>query len=131
MSMIGNLLKSGIDVLKDGSRVVILKGFGFRSQKLTVSGAIRGSGKVSFVELDHISTIIAATLAAPKKGQILVIADTSASGTAAHTVTLAAGTWDGTNDVATFNAPSECLVLFGISDTRFVVVENIGSVAFS
>ena len=99
-------------------------------QTLTASGAVTIDSGVLL--LNHASTIIAATLDAPQAGDELFIINTSASGTAAHTVTLPAGvTWDGTNDVATLNAPGEALHVVAVSAARFFVMENIGSVAFS
>ena len=99
-------------------------------QTLTASGAI--TIKSGIVLLNHATVAIAATLAAPEAGDELYIIDTSASGTAAHTVTLpGAATWDGTNDVATLNAPGEALHVVATSATRFFVMENIGAVAFS
>jgi hypothetical protein len=40
-------------------------------------------------------------------------------------------TYDGTNDIATFDAIGESLILFAISATRLLIIENIGSVALS
>ena len=97
-------------------------------QAMTASGAI--SGDYSLVTLNSTTPKIEATIAAPTAGELLVITQLDA-GTAGHTVTLTAGTFDGTNDVATFNAAGETLVLVGVSATRYMVVENIGSVAFS
>lgn len=100
------------------------------SQTLTASGAITITN--GLVLLNHASTIIAATLAAPTVGDELFIVDSSASGTAAHTVTLPSGvTWDGTNNTATLNAPGEALHVIAISTTRWFILENIGSVALS
>lgn len=99
-------------------------------QQLTVSGAIQLD--CGLVLLSHASTIIAATLDAPSVGDELYIINNSPSGTAAHTVTLPSGvTWDGTNDVATLDAPGEALHVIATSATRWFVLENIGSVAFS
>lgn len=99
-------------------------------QQLTASGAVTiNSG---LLLLNHASTIIAATLDAPTAGDELFIVNNSASGTAAHTVTCAAGvTWDGTNNTATLNAPGEALHVVAISATRWQIFENIGSVALS
>lgn len=83
----------------------------------------------SYVQLNS-TTKIEATIAAPTAGRFLVITQADA-GTAGHTVTCTAGDFDGTNAIATFNAAEETLVLLGVSATRFVVVENIGSVALS
>lgn len=105
-------------------------GNGRASQELTATGAITITS--GLVLLNHASTIIAATLAAPTRGNELFIVDSSASGTAAHTVTLPAGvTWDGTNNTATLNAPGEALHVIALSATRWFILENIGSVALS
>lgn len=99
-------------------------------QTLTATGAITvASGTVL---LNHASVIIEATLAAPTAGDELLIVDISATGTAAHTVTTAAGvTWDGTNNTATFNLLDEALFVRAISATRWQIIVNTGSVALS
>lgn len=99
-------------------------------QKLTVSGAVTPG--VNAIELNHATVVVAATIAdlADHPG-FLVIKDTSASGTAAHTVTAAAGTFDGTNDVVTLNAPKECIVLWIDSAGNGTIVENVGAVVLS
>lgn len=99
-------------------------------QELTVSGAVTPG--VNAIELNHATVVVAATIAdlADHPG-FLVIKDTSASGTAAHTVTAAAGTFDGTNDVLTLNAPKECIVFWIDSDGKGTIVENVGEVALS
>jgi hypothetical protein len=100
-------------------------------QTLTASGAITITSGV--VNLNHISVIIAATLAAPVAGAELFIIDTSASGTAAHTVTLPAGvTFNAAgNNTATLNALDEMLHIIASSATRWHIVANVGSVALS
>jgi hypothetical protein len=101
-----------------------------RVQALTSSGAVT-SGKQS-VELNHISVPIAATIAdAANHPGFFVVKDTSASGTEAHTLTLTAGTFDGTNNVATLNAPKEALVVYFDSAGNGTVVANVGAVALS
>lgn len=100
-------------------------------RELTVSGSVPRTGKTLLL-LNHASTIIAATLSAAQPGDELTIIDSSASGTAAHTVTCPSGaTFDGTNNTATLNAPGEALDLVAISATRWFILENIGSVALS
>lgn len=99
-------------------------------QTLTVSGAITLNSGV--VLLNHATVIIAATLDAPAAGDELYIIDSSASGTAAHTVTLPAGvTFDGSANTATLNAPNEALHIIAISATRWFILENIGAVALT
>lgn len=112
-------------LLKDGR-----SNLGRQVQELTASGAI--TIKSGLVELNHASTIIAATLAAPTAGDELFIVDTSASGTAAHTVTITGCTFHGgSNNTATLNAPGEALHIIALSATVWFVLENIGSVALS
>lgn len=99
-------------------------------EELTETGAITLTSGV--VLLNHIDTAIEATLAAPTAGDELYIINNAASGTAAHTVTCADGvTFDGTNDVATLDAPGKALHLIAISATRWFVLENIGTIVLS
>ena len=101
-----------------------------RVQELTVSGAVTAG--VQSVELNHASVAVAATIAdATSHPGLLVIKDTSASGTAAHTLTLTSGTLNGTNNRATLNAPNECLIVYIDSAGDGTVVENVGSVSLS
>jgi len=92
----------------------------------TSSGAIKEADNVITVATNE----AAYTIAKPRIGRILVITE---SGAAADgiTVTLTEGTFDGTNNQATFNAANETLVLLGISDKRFLILKNIGSVALA
>lgn len=100
------------------------------AQELTVSGAVTAG--VEAVELNDTTTPIAATIAdAANHAGLFIVKDTSASGTAAHTLTLTAGTFDGTNNVATLNAPNEALVVYFDSAGNGTIVENVGTVALS
>lgn len=112
-------------LLKDGR-----SNLGRQTQALTASGAI--SIKSGLVTLAHATVVIAATLAAPVAGDELFIIDSSASGTAAHTVTLTDATFHGgASTVATLNAPGEALHMIAISSSVWFILENIGSVALS
>jgi hypothetical protein len=98
-------------------------------QTLLATGAITlGSG---LVILSHATVVIAATKAAPVAGDELFIVNNSASGTAAHTVTFAGATLNGTNTIATLDAPNEALHLIALSATRWFILENIGTVGLS
>lgn len=98
------------------------------SQTLTASGAVTAG--IRNLRLSHASVVIAATLT-PTPG-LFSVTDTSASGTAAHTVTLGGGaTWDGTNTVATLNAPAESLLVYFDSSLVGNIIVNSGSVALS
>lgn len=101
-----------------------------RVTALTATAAVAAGRK--YVELNHATVVVAATIAnAANHRGLFVVKNTSASGTAAHTLTLTSGTFDGTNNVATLNAPGECLCVYFDSAGDGVIVENIGSVALS
>ena len=101
-----------------------------RVQELTASGAVIAG--VQSVELNHATSAIAATIADASDHQgLFIVKDTSASGTAAHTLTLTSGTFDGTNNKATLNAPKEALVVYFDSAGNGTIVENVGSVALA
>ena len=100
------------------------------TQELTVSGAVVAG--IRHVELNHATVVVAATIASADLHQgILIVENTSASGTAAHTLTLTGGTFDGTNTIATLNAPAELLVVFMDGDGNGTIIQNTGSVALS
>ena len=88
---------------------------------------------VRCIKLAHNSTIINITgpSGVALAGQIMHINNTSASGTAAHTVTLAAGTFDGTNNKVTLNAPDESITVWFDSAGNGCVILNANGVALS
>jgi hypothetical protein len=98
------------------------------TQELTASGAVLPG--TSVVELNHASVVIAATLVVVPNST-LIVKDTSATGTAAHTLTLTGGTFNGTNTIATLNARDEFLMVHFDSAGRGQVIANVGSVALS
>lgn len=99
-------------------------------QELTVTGAVTAG--VQSVELNHATVAVEATIADATNHQgLFIVKDTSASGTAAHTLTLTSGTFNGTNNVATLNAPNEALVVYFDSAGNGTIVENVGAVALS
>lgn len=101
-----------------------------RVQEMTVSGAVTPG--IMAIELNHATVVVAATIADLKNHQgLLIIKNTSASGTAAHTVTVTTGTLNGTNKIATLNAPNEFAALWIDSAGNGSIVENVGAVAFS
>ena len=100
------------------------------SQELTETGAITPGAES--IELNHATVVIAATIADAKEHTGLFMeVNTSASGTAAHTVTLTSGTWNGTNNVVTLNAPKEAIIVWFDSAGNGTIVENVGTVALS
>lgn len=99
-------------------------------QELTATGAVTAG--VKCINLNHASTIIAATIAdAAAHAGFFAVVNTSASGTAAHTLTLTSGTFDGTNNIATLNAPAESLIVMFDASGNGTIVVNTGSVALS
>jgi hypothetical protein len=116
----GAAVITGVEDRRGGARA-------FNVQAMTANGAILETS--DFVTLSKVG-VLAATIAAPRAGRWLFIQQIDA-GTDGHTVTLTEGTFNETNTIATFNADNEALLLYGVSATRFVVVENIGSVALS
>jgi len=99
-------------------------------QTLVATGAVTAGVKV--LELSHTGTVIAAAMAsAVNHPGFFAVVNTSASGTAAHTLTLTTGTLNGTNKIATLNAPGEALLIYFDAAGRGTIIANIGSVAIS
>ena len=107
-----------------------LGGLASRVQERTASGAIDPG--MERLTLNHATVAVVTTIAdASKHAGYFCILNNSASGTAAHTVTLTSGTFNGTNNVATLNAPNEMLLVHFDSSGNGVVVLNTGSVVLS
>lgn len=99
-------------------------------QEMTASGAV--GDWVQHLEVKHATTVVAATIAdASTHRGLFVVKNTSASGTVAHTVTIASGTWDGTNNVLTFSLPDQLALIFFDSAGNGSVLLTIGVVSFS
>ena len=102
------------------------------TQTLIASGAVLASTSVLELNSATTSGAITATIAdLTLMAGSLFIKDNSAGGTAEKTVTAAAGTFDGTNNVLTFNAPKEAIMLQIDSAGNGTIIENVGSVAIS
>jgi hypothetical protein len=102
------------------------------TQELTASGAVAATTK--YLELKHGTVPIAATVATSvAHAGLFTVKNTSASGIAAHTVTLTAGTWDGVTTIATFAvaASLQCLVVVFDSAGNGTVISNTGTVVLS
>ncbi len=102
-----------------------------RVQSLIASGAITPG--IQSVELDNDTVAIDSTIADSAYHQgLFVVKDTSASGTTAvHTITLTIGTFDGTNNIATMDAPNDALIIYFDSVGNGTIVANIGAVVLS
>ena len=100
------------------------------TQELVASGAVAAG--VRCVELNHATVVIAATIAdAADHAGFFAVKDTSATGTADHTLTLTSGTFDGTNNTATLNALDELLLVFFDDSGNGTIILNSGSVTLS
>lgn len=101
------------------------------TQKFTATGTVTPG--IQSIELNHASSAITATIASLANHQgFLSIKDTSASGTAAHKVTLTSGQFDASgNNTATLNAPGEYLLVYVDSAGKGTIINNTGSVALS
>jgi hypothetical protein len=99
------------------------------SQALTASGAVTAG--VKNLTLNHATVAIAATMVATEHPGLFTVTNTSASGTAAHTLTLTGGTFNGTATVATLAAPAKSLVVFFDAAGNGTVVVNTGTVVLS
>lgn len=128
----GVLAQSGVPITATAAEINSAANVSGRVQEVTATAGGTIAEGVQSVELNHGSVIAAATIADATNHQgLLVVKDTSASGTAAHTLTLTSGTFNGTNNVATLNAPNECLVVYIDSAGNGTIVENVDSVALS
>lgn len=97
---------------------------------LTASGVVPAF--TASLHVRHASVAVAATMADSLNYRgIFAITNSSASGTAAHTVTLARGTFDGTNNRATLNTPGQVLIVNFDQNGVGQVILNSGTVTFS
>jgi hypothetical protein len=124
--MAGKIRRSGQYVEYD-ERVKFMREVIFNPTTYTADGQV--TKDVSFVVLNGASTGVDVTIDSPTAGRWLVV--TCSDSTNDCTARLVAGTFDGTNNKATFPDAADTLVLFGVSSTRFVIVENIGGVTLS
>jgi hypothetical protein len=126
----GNLYQAGVLISATAAELNGAASVSGRVQELTVSGAVTAG--IQSVELNHATVAVVTTIADASNHQgLFIVKDTSASGTAAHTLTLTAGTFNGTNNVATLNAPNEALAVYFDSAGDGTILENVGSVALS
>ncbi|NIT58722.1 MAG: hypothetical protein GWN00_21615 [Aliifodinibius sp.] len=89
-----------------------------------------GDFPTQFVELDGGTANVQITNWTPTVGKTYVIWCSDSTNTT--TVTMSSGgTWEGTNDLATFDAANDALIVYAISTTRVLIIENLGSVGFS
>lgn len=103
------------------------------TQTLTSAGAGVVATTTKYLQLDNAVATIAATIAdaTAHQGMFTVKAISEPGAGQDHTVTLTAGTWNGTNTVATFADINDALVVVFDSAGNGTVVANVGSVGLS
>ena len=104
-----------------------------RVEELTVAGANDVTPGIQSLELNNDTTAIAATIAdaVNHAGFFIVKATTEPAGGQDHTLTLTAGTFDGTNTIATFADINDALVVYFDSAGNGTIIENVGAVVLS
>ena len=114
---------------KQGMISGLIKGYGINTQ---IRAGIAGTGVTvvtysaagAIKDADTVVAITGAramTLAQPEPGRLLVIYQGDAN---TSTVTCTVGTFNKTNDTATFNAAADALVLLGVSYNRWLILYN-------
>lgn len=128
----GRLGQLGVPITATADELNASASVSGRVQEVTATANGTVAEGVQSVELNHTGTIAAAVIADFSNHQgIFSVKDTSATGTAAHTLTLTSGTFNGTNNVATLNALNESLVVYVDSAGNGTILVNVGSVALS
>lgn len=117
-------------VANAGIQCAATAGIGFTAKNYTADGAIATKGLVTLSK----DGALAMTLAAPTAGDLLIIVDLSNPSTDNHVVSAdaASAKFDTAgNDIITFNAAYEAVVLLGVSATRWLILETIEGAAYS
>jgi hypothetical protein len=103
-----------------------------RVQEVTSDSTDIDEGKQSVEFNEDGTSSVGATIADASNHQgIFIVKDVSNDNTQDHTLTLTAGTFDGSNNVATLDAAGEALVVYFDSEGDGVILENIGTVGLS
>lgn len=102
----------------------------YAKQTLGASGAITAGVRNFVFDATAVPTAtIAATIATSVAHAGLFTAKQECTDTVGHTITIATGTFDGTNNTATFNAPGEAIIVAFDSAGAGTIVANIGATA--
>lgn len=139
VSIVGNVNDTSVLTLGAGASSVSGANTGDQNQStlelasvFTATAPAAIDAGVNVIELNHATVAIEKTIASLANHQgFMIVKDTSASGTAAHKITVTTGTWDGTNKVITLNAPKEAIAVFIDSAGNGTILANVGSVALS
>lgn len=98
-----------------------------RVEEHTASGAVTAG--VQSVEANSVAGISLTIADAANHPGLFIFKHTSSSDAQNHILTLTAGTFDGSNDIAIANAANEALVVYFDSAGNGTIVENVGSVS--
>lgn len=103
-------------------------------QIITAAGAQVVDANSNAIYLNNASATIAATIAdaSTHAGRLFIVkSGLEPAGGQNHTVTIATGTWDGTNKIATFADINDALHVYFDTQGNGSIVLNTGSVALS
>ena len=114
------------------ANVIACDGIKFRTRAIanTLSATLNSDESFVTISPGGTGSVVVCYAGAPAAGKILAVSHIAANTGTAQVVLSPGCTFDGTNGTATLNAANECLVVLGISATRYVILENIGTVAF-
>jgi len=131
--MANDKLKFSTGTVVDSTGKLYDRGYNLSGlQSLNASGAVTAGIKHFVFEATAVPTAsIAATIADASYHEGLCSFTQNTTDTVGHTITIATGTFDGTNSVATFDAANESLWVVFDSDGAGTIVLNSGSVSVS
>jgi len=129
----GNLYQAGSQITATATEInYAADASGYAQQELNASGAITpGVRNFVFAATAVPTASIAATIADASAHAGLFTAVQSTTDTVGHTIIIASGSFDGTNNKATFNAAAEALIVSFDSSGNGRIVLNSGSVALA
>ena len=117
------------NVVTAANKKITSSGLFLTAEALTTTATANANS--SYITMDPSAQAASAAtynLRAPVPGQIVIATHIGTNGGTASLTTPSGTTFDGTSSSAEFNASEETLVLCGVSTTRWVILENIGSV---
>lgn len=126
----GNLFQAGTQVTASAAEINRALDASANTQNVTTTSATTTTA-ISHIELNVSSGTANTTIADLSNHQGFLTIKQLGASTSGCTVTATAGTFDGTNNVATTNAANDFLMVHVDSAGDGSIVENVGSVALS
>jgi len=128
----GNLYQAGTQITSTAAEINYATNPDYAVQSLNASGAVTaGMRNLVFAATAVPTATIAATIANAANHAGVFSITQNTTDTVGHTVTIATGTFDGTNSVATLDAYGERLVVAFDTDGAGTIILNSGSVSVS